>query len=121
MATKKTTPARAETAPVRSPFWRTAGQPILVLNLSAFEARVGEVLPHGLRIVREGHLGLLDLGVPALLPLEAVVAFIPVLHEHGDRLLDRNLAGPRQDVAAVVLGLPGDGQGVLEVRVARVF
>src|SRR5512143_2382310 len=38
---------------------------------------LSEVLAHGLGVLRERDLGLLDLGVPLLLPLEAVEALVP--------------------------------------------
>ena len=44
---------------------------------------LGQVLAHDLGVLRERDLGLFDLGVPLLLPLEAVEALVAVLREHG--------------------------------------
>src|SRR6185295_13833638 len=45
---------------------------------SSLHARGGEIFRHDLHVVREGHLGLLDLRVPLLFPLVAVEALVPV-------------------------------------------
>src|SRR5687767_8261646 len=47
----------------------------------------GQIFSHHLRVMREGDLGILDLGVPLLLPFEAVVTRVPGRGQHLDLLL----------------------------------
>src|SRR5216117_3637235 len=54
--------------------------------------RSPQVPPRHLRELRERHLRLLDLRMPALLPLEAEVPAVPDLHERLDLPLHRHLA-----------------------------
>src|SRR5213078_4064795 len=66
--------------------------------------------------LRERQLRLFDLGVPALLPLEAEVSAVPDLHERLDLPLHRYLARAGEHVAAVV----ARGDRILEMRVPDV-
>src|SRR5258705_10702535 len=66
-----------------------------------FHAGGVKVLRHRLGVVRERDLRLLDLRVPLLLPLEAVVPLVSVLGQDGDLLVHRHLARAGEDVAPV--------------------
>src|SRR5215213_2420966 len=76
-------------------------------------ARVAQISRRHRRKVGERHLGLLDLGMPPLLPLEAVEALVPGAGQCLDLPLHRHLAAPRQHVLAI----GSRGHRVLEVRV----
>src|SRR6266581_9027655 len=77
----------------------TCSAPRLHLDL---DAGFGQVSGHHLRVVGERHLGILDLRVPLLLPLEAVEALVPAGRENLDLLLHRDLAGAGEHVVVVV-------------------
>src|SRR5260221_7784877 len=98
----------------RETFSRFAISPSLRGGLRRPHASGGQVLAHRLRVMRERHLGLLDLGMPLLLPFEAVVAPVAGARQHLDLAPDRHLSRPRHHVPAIrALGLR-----VLEVGVA---
>src|SRR5205814_10700092 len=84
-------------------------------------ARFSQLLPHRCCVMRKGNFWLLDLGMPALFPFEAVIAFVPVPREHPHGLLNRNVSGAGKHVATVILGFSRNGHRVLQVRVPRVF
>src|SRR5262249_3765162 len=71
--------------------------------------------------MREGDLGLVDVGVPTLLPLEAVVALVPVARQNSDRLLDRYFSRAGEHVMAVIFALPWNRHGVLQVSVPDIL
>src|SRR6476620_4599678 len=81
------------------------------------DARVAQVARHRARILRERDLRFGDLGMPPLLPLEAVVAPVTDTRERGDLPLHRHLARSREHVLPI---LPIRHR-VLEVRVADVL
>src|ERR671913_1986561 len=76
-------------------------------------ARVAEIAGSHLREIGERHLGLLDLGMPPLLPFEAVEALVAHAGQRLDLLLHRYLATTGEDVLPAV----ARRDGVLEVGV----
>src|SRR5262252_10747962 len=110
--------ARMETAPLQELTTRELAalrHRCLLDALDALDARGLQVLPHDLRVLREGDLGLFDLRVPLLLPLEAVVALVSALGQHADLLLHRDLARAREHVPPV----RALRDRILQVRVAH--
>src|SRR6478609_11566774 len=81
------------------------------------DARVVQVARPCRRVLRKRDLRLGDLRMPALLPLEAVVAAVAGPRERGDLPLHRHLARSGEHVLAI---LPIRHR-VLEVRVADVL
>ena len=71
--------------------------------------------------MRKRNFGILDLGMPAFFPFEAVIALVPIPGEHPHRLLNRDVPGPCEHVTTVLPGFSRDGHRVLQVGVARVF
>src|SRR5688572_21903622 len=72
-----------------------------------------QVLGPDFRVLSDRDLRLLDVRVPALLPLEAVEPGIPRLGERLDLLPHGHLSGPGEDV----LSARGHRDGILEMRV----
>src|SRR3954447_24130344 len=86
-----------------------------------FDAGIRKVLPHGFGVMREGHFGFIDIGVPALFPLKAVIALVTAGGEHAHGLLYRNVARSGEHVMTILFAFPGDRYRVFQMRVARVF
>src|SRR5437764_3605045 len=81
------------------------------------DPRVVQIARHHSRVLCDRDLWLRDLGMPALLPLEAVVAPVANARERGHLPLHRDLARPREDVLAIV----ARRHRILEVRVSDVL
>src|SRR4051794_4815877 len=71
--------------------------------------------------MRKRNLRLLDVGVPALLPLEAVIALVPMSREDSHCLLHWNVPGTCEYVMTVFFAFSGHGHRVFQMRVARVL
>src|SRR5689334_10693758 len=59
--------------------------------------------------------------MPPLLPLEAVIALVPVFGQYPYGLLYRDVTGTGKHVMTIVLGFSGYRNRVLEMRVTREF
>src|SRR6266571_4770362 len=82
----------------------TCSAPRLHLDL---DAGFGQVSGHHLRVVGERHLGILDLRVPLLLPLEAVEALVSAGPQHLDLLLHGDRARAGEHVVVLIAFRPG--------------